>query len=83
MLSRRVSVGLRVVEGRAFGVKEQGRWEGFLKKVGLECKSAPLSGPAWVLAAGSGLPCCCDGVWESAGSLSSSSRRGSLSLAAR
>ena len=63
--------------------QEQGHQEGFLKKVGLECKSAPLSGPTCVLAAGPGLPCCCDGVWELAGSLSSSSRHGSLSLAAR
>lgn len=83
MPSRRVSVGLRVGGGRAFGVKERVCLEGFLKKVGLECRSAPLSGPAWVLAVGLGLPCYCDGVWDSAASLSLSSRRGSLSMAAR
>lgn len=73
MPSRKVSVGLRVMGGRAFGIKKRGHLEGFLKKVGLECRSAPLSGPVWVLAVALGLPCCCDGVWDSAACLSLSS----------
>lgn len=52
MPSRRVSVGLRVGEGRAFGAKERGHLKGSLKKVGTG--SAPFSGPVCVLAVGAG-----------------------------